>query len=303
MTLVYGLALAIIAIVYLFVSAGGIPWPGGPQLQPEAARNLSLSLIGVGLLMCGLLLGSVVQPAAQSSTRQARTLSANPNQTATTATASPGVTGGSETAAAIGATETIPSESALTIQPIPSLSPFPTATSTVTPAPTQAPAPTETPVPTATPATLPLDPRELVETVLRTVIERANDAEVEAILSGDEGAVDPWWAGEARDRVAENVRRVRSRFVEITEVTWAPSGEGIRLLSSSAVTATYITSETWTFIGKIAQRCPDGSTMSRRYVETYPSEQYTLELREGAYSVSGWQLGQPVTDEVRTFCP
>ena len=96
--------------------------------------------------------------------------------------------------------------------------------------------------------------------------------------------------------------RVHSRFIEVTEVSWTPSGEGIRLLSSATTTATYTTSETWTFVGTINQRCPNGSQMIRRYVETYPSEQYLLQLQAGAYTVAEWQLGRAIIDESHTSC-
>jgi hypothetical protein len=139
--------------------------------------------------------------------------------------------------------------------------------------------------------------------VLRSVIERANDAEVDALLSGDDTRVDPLWSGQARDRILESVRRVRSRFLEVIEVSWQPSGEGIRLLSNTVTTATYATSETWTFAGTVAQICKDGELMIRRYVETYPFEQYMLELRGGQYLIVEWRLGKPIVDSISTTCP
>ncbi|MGH2593301.1 MAG: hypothetical protein ACRDGG_07290 [Anaerolineae bacterium] len=305
MMVVYGLiALALVSVLYLFVSIGGILWPGGPQLQPEAARNLSIALVVVGLLLCGLIVSSAVQsitvplpPEIGGGERPGDTTDATRIAQAT-GTAAPRVSTGDVTEI-VEATLSGPSatRSAASIEPtltqvIPTLTPE--ATSTPEPA---------SPTPTSTPAALPLDPRALIDTVLRRVIEQANAAEVAAILSGDESALDPLWSGQARDRVVENVRRVRSRFVEVTEVSWTLSGEGIRLLSSATTTATYTTSETWNFVGTIDQRCPNGSQMIRRYVETYPSEQYLLRLQAGAYTVAEWQLGRAIIDESRTICP
>lgn len=313
MTIVYGLiALALVSLLYFFVSVGGALWPGGPQLQPEAARNLSISLVIVGLLLCGLIFGNLGELIAPSGPLEIGG-GVGPGDeidgtlTAMTETASAGaaIGGGTQIAAATpdqsdetppGATTPMPPmvvgtpEQALTVSPSPT-QPIVTETSTVTPTPT--------PIPTA----LPLDPRELVETVLRGVIERANDAEVDAILSGDETDVDPWWGGQARDRVLENVRRVRGRFLAVTDVTWRTSGDGIQLLSGTVTTATYTTSETWTFVGTVNRECPDGSRMSQRYVETYPSEQYMLVLRDSIYSVIEWQLGPAIVEESSPVCP
>lgn len=311
--LVAGLiALVLIAIVYLFVTAGGILWPGGPQLQPAAARNLSISLLIVELLLCGVLFGSLTQlitsppleiggGAGPGAEFDAAGATANAQAgTPRPATATGAAVNATPTFEVNVATNTLPgpSETATALVTGSPIVPTSTATPAVTPT-REAPSPTPTPLPTA----LPLDPRTLVETVLRAVIERANDAEVDAILSGDETDVDPWWSGQARDRVLDNVRRVRSRFVTVTEVTWVPVGEGIQLLSSSVATATYTTSETWTFVGTTNQLCPDGSPRLRRTVETYPVEQYTLVLQDGVYSVAEWQLGRATIEEDRAFCP
>ena len=329
MLVVYGLiALALVSILYLFVSIGGILWPGGPQLQPEAARNLSIALVVVGLLLCGLIFGSVAQSISvlpppeigggegpEDTTDATRTAQATGTAASVVSTsdateiaqATPSGPNATRSAASIEPTliqviPTLTTEANATDGPTLPGSPVPIQPiATLTPEATSTPEPAS-PTPTSTPAALPLDPRALIDTVLRSVIEQANDAEVAAILSGDESAVDPLWSGQARDRVVENVRRVRSRFVEVTEVSWTPSGEGIRLLSSATTTATYTTSETWTFVGTINQRCPNGSQMIRRYVETYPSEQYLLQLQAGAYTVAEWQLGRPIIDESRTFC-
>ncbi len=301
--LVYGIvALGLVALLYFFVTAGSALWPGGPQLEPEAARNLSISLLVVGLLLCGVVFGSLAQSIAPApppleiggGLRPEDEIEVTPpiSGTAAATAETTAVAQGTRTEAATAPIGATPSGSIPT--------PTPTA------APTREPAtltPTASPTPAALPTALPLDPRVLVETVLRTVIERANQAEVEAILSGDERALDPWWSGLARDRVIANVRNVRSRFVEVTEVSWTPSGEGIRLLSSTVTTATYTTSETWTFVGATGQLCPDGSPTVRRDVETYPSEQYTLRLTDGVYSVTEWQLGPSIVDESRTVCP
>ena len=296
MALVYAVALVVIATVYLFVSAGSSLWPGGPQLQPEASRNLSISLILVGLLLCGLLFGSFAESLA-SGTQPTRMVSTG-GGTAARATPSPqlpasgGVTA-SPTRAPAAAASLAPTatteSSAVTSTPssVPSLTPSSTPSST----------------PTATLSALPPDPQVLVETVLLAVIERANDAHAEAILSGDGGALDPWWSGPARDRALDGAQRIRSRFLEVLSATWAFAGDGIQLLTSSAVSATYTTNETWTFIGTLRGQCPDGAPLQQRFVESYASEQYTLELRDGVLSVAQWALGRPVTLEARSICP
>jgi len=312
MTTVYGLiALALVSLLYLFVSVGGALWPGGPQLQPEAARNLSISLVVVGLLLCGVVFGSLGEligslappleigggagPSAEFDADRATADAQASTLRAASATTLPDATAPGPTPSLVTETSTLPA----TIGPThPLVSETPTLTPTI-----ETPGPTSTPSPTPLPTALPLDPRLLVETVLRSVIERANDAEVDAILSGDENDVDPWWSGQAHDRVLENVRRVRSRFFEVTEVAWSPVGEGIQLIASTVTTATYTTSETWTFIGTIGEQCADGSPMLQRYVERYPSEQYTLVLQDSVYSVLEWQLGLAVVEENRRFCP
>ena len=88
-----------------------------------------------------------------------------------------------------------------------------------TPAPTATTAPTATPLP----VTLPADAKTLVDTVLSHVVERANNAEVDAILSGDENDIELWWEGAARDRVLASIKSIRDRFVQVTEVNWARS--------------------------------------------------------------------------------
>jgi hypothetical protein len=161
-----------------------------------------------------------------------------------------------------------------------------------------------TPVPTAmpSPSALPSDPDVLIETVLNNVVERANNGEVDAILSGDKNDIELWWEGAARDRVLSSIDSIRDRFKQVTEVSWIRSGEWIKVLSHSETDATYTTSETWTFVGTVDQHCADGSQMRRRYVETYPNQRYTLELRDGAYRIVGWQLGH-VTVDTSTICP
>ena len=161
------------------------------------------------------------------------------------------------------------------------------------------------PVPTATslPSALPSDPGALIDTVLNSVVERANNAEVDAILSGDQSGVKMWWEGTARDRVLASIESIRGRFKQVTEVNWARTGEWIKVLSQSDTQATYTTSETWTFVGTVDQHCADGSQMRRRYVETYPAQRYTLELKDGAYHISAWQLGRSVTGDIGTLCP
>lgn len=330
------IALVFVAVLYLFVSSGGILWPGGPQLQPEGARNLSIALIFVALLICGVMFGGAAQTFGSLAGRGRATQIAQLTETA----------GGTSIGEATAITRAAPDSEATPGTPVdfaPTLALDRTATATIaaldatatatiialdqtsTPPRTAAPstptdtptpgvspslAPTDTPTlepsqtPTPTASALPLDPRALVETVLENIIPRANDAQVAAILSGDESRVDPLWSRQARERVIENVRRLRSRFVEVTEVTWQRTGNGIQLVSSTVTTATYITSETWTFIGTIAQRCPDGSAKIRRYVETYPEEQYMLQLQSGAYRIVEWRLGRPILNEVRIInCP
>jgi hypothetical protein len=43
--------------------------------------------------------------------------------------------------------------------------------------------------------------------------------------------------------------------------------------------------------------------MRRRYVEFYPNQEYTIELRDGAYHIVEWQLGRSTTNDISTFCP
>jgi hypothetical protein len=167
--------------------------------------------------------------------------------------------------------------------------------------------PTSTPtrVPTATPApvALPSDAKTLIDRVLSDVVERANNAEVDAILSGDENDIELWWDGAARERVLASIKSIRDRFVQPTEVNWTRSGEWIRVQSQSDTEATYTTSEAWTFVGTVDQKCADGSTMRRRYVETYPDQRYTLELKDGQYHIIAWQLGRSITGDITTICP
>ena len=170
---------------------------------------------------------------------------------------------------------------------------------------TATPVPTPTAMPTATPlpATLPADAKALIDTVLSDVVERANNAEVDAILSGDENDIELWWDGAARDRVLASIKSIRDRFVQVTEVNWARSGEWIQVQSHSDTEATYTTSETWTFVGTADQKCADGSALRRRYVETYPNQRYTLRLKDGKYQIIAWQLGRAITGDITTICP
>ena len=84
MPVVYGLvAVLLVSIVYVFVAVGSVPWPGGPQLQPEAARNLSLALMLIGLVVCGLTLNAVTRgPGVESSIDVTRILPSMPSRTA-----------------------------------------------------------------------------------------------------------------------------------------------------------------------------------------------------------------------------
>jgi hypothetical protein len=163
--------------------------------------------------------------------------------------------------------------------------------------------PTTTPAATPLPVALPSDAKELIDTVLSDVVERANNAEVDAILSGDENDIELWWDGAARDRVLAGIKSIRDRFEQVTEVNWTRSGEWLKVLSNSDTKADYTTSETWTFEGTVNQKCADGSAMRRRYVETYPDQRYTLELKDGKYHITAWQLGRSVTGEIKTICP
>ena len=161
-------------------------------------------------------------------------------------------------------------------------------------------------MPTASPltvTTLPTDTKVLIDSVLSDVVERANNAEVDATLSGDNAGIDRWWEGTARDRVLAGIKAIRDRFVQVTEVNWARSGEWIKVLSNSDTEVTYTTSETWTFVGTTNQKCADGSTMRRRYVETYPNQRYTLALKDGQYHIVAWQLGRSITGDITTICP
>ena len=170
---------------------------------------------------------------------------------------------------------------------------------------TPVPTPTAQP-PAATPlavTTLPSDTKVLIDSVLSDVVERANNVEVDAILSGDENNVDQWWEGAARDRVLASIKSIRDRFVQPTTVNWARTGEWIQVQSHSDTEATYTTSETWTFEGTVDQKCADGSTMRRRYAEAYPDQRYTLELKDGKYHISAWQLGRSITGDITTICP
>jgi hypothetical protein len=150
---------------------------------------------------------------------------------------------------------------------------------------------------------LPADAKVLIDTVLSGVVEQANNAEVDAILSGDNTGIDQWWDSKAHDRVLASIKSIRDRFVQVTEVNWKRTGDWIRVQSHSDSEATYTTSETWTFVGTTDQKCADGSALRRRYVETYPSQRYTLQLKDGKYQIVAWQLGQSLTGEITTICP
>jgi hypothetical protein len=178
--------------------------------------------------------------------------------------------------------------------PTADLAPTAVAEATVVPA---------TPAATPLPVALPSDAQELIDTVLNDVVQQANNAEVDAILSGDENDIELWWDGAARDRVLAGIKSIRDRFEQVTEVNWTRSGEWLKVLSSSDTQAAYTTSETWTFEGTVDQKCADGSAMRRRYVETYPDQRYTLELKDGKYHITAWQLGRSITGEIKTICP
>jgi hypothetical protein len=182
--------------------------------------------------------------------------------------------------------------------PIADLTPTAEATAVV-PTPTLAPTPTPTPLPVE----LPADAKELIDTVLSDLVERANNAEVDAILSGDENDIELWWDGAARARILAGIQSIRDRFVQVTEVNWARTGDWIQVQSHSETEATYTTSETWTFVGTVDQKCADGSAMRRRYVETYPNQRYSIQLRDGRYHIVAWQLGRSITGEITTICP
>lgn len=321
MPVVYGLlAVLLVSIVYVFVAVGSVPWPGGPQLQPEAARNLSLALMFIGLVACGLTLSAVTQGSGGDVTRvplntPSRTTvvvadTTEPDVPPTLAATQSSPTALQATAAvASPATSFAPTEiqATATVEPSPTR-PIPATTAGLTstsepPALTPTASPTSSSGPTPTLTALPLEPRALIETVIGNAIRRANDAQAAAMLNGDETELDETWAGPARDQAADGVRQIRSRFVALTQVSWAPSGEGIRLLASTATTATYTTGETWIYTGTLALRCPNGTPTQRRIVETYPLEQYTLELNAGQVRVTEWRLGRWISDEDRTLCP
>jgi hypothetical protein len=453
------IAFVFVAIVYLFVSIGGILWPGGPQLPPDAARNLSLALLLVMLLLCGVIFGGLLNlittavaqaeptriaiaqatqlaatslPAATATptptmlstpttdtsngdsatliaaatqtaaagraTRDAQaTLTTREQQTAIAATVNAEATrnAATQTAMAIAtmraaddaaratanaratidagvrqtaiivtlnalatnnaATQTIDArdssgasaratvnaqatinarviqtavaatsnvlstinaatQTAIANEVARTQTPFSltatalatqsvsTGTPTARPSPT--PSPTRRGTPTVTLTALPIDPIELIDTVLRGVIERANQAEIDALLTDDDRMLEPWWDEQALDRVKVNVQNVRSRYIDVTDVQWEPIGDGIRLISSTSLTATYVTSERWTFVGVINFACADGTPAQRRYVEAYPSEQYTLELRDTIISVVQWDIGPAVVQEISPpLCP
>jgi hypothetical protein len=184
----------------------------------------------------------------------------------------------------------------------------PQETSIAASTPTAASTPAVTPAitPTATPlavTALPTDTKILIDSVLSDVVERANNVEVDAILSGDETGIDRWWEGTARDRILASTKSIRDRFVQPTEVNWARTGDWIQVQSHSDTEATYTTSETWTFVGTTDQKCADGSPLRRRYVETYPDQRYTLQLKDGKYQIVAWQLGQSLAGEITTICP
>jgi hypothetical protein len=163
--------------------------------------------------------------------------------------------------------------------------------------------PTAEPSATPLPVKLPADEKTLIDTVLNGVMEQANNAEVDAILSGEANDIERWWVGAARDRVLTGSKAIRDRFVQVTEVNWARSGEWIKVLSQADTEATYTTSETWTFVGTVDQKCADGSAMRRRYVETYPNQRYTLQLKDGQYQIVAWQLGRAIAGDITTICP
>lgn len=455
------IALVFVAIVYLFVSIGGILWPGGPQLPPDAARNLSLALLLVMLLLCGVVFGGLLNlitsavaqteptriaqatqlaassasissvtatptptmltisttetangdsatliaaatqtaEAARATTEARATLNTSEQQTAIAATVNAEATRNAATQTAIAietmraadnaaratanarstidtgirqtaiivtlnalatdnaATQTIEARDAsgasaratvnaqatinarviqtavaatsnvlstinaatqtaiankvartqtplaLTATALATRSAL-TATATSTMRPTPTPSSTRRSTPTVTITALPIDPVELIETVLRSAIERANQAEIDALLSDDDRMLEPWWDEQALDRVKVNVHNVRARYIDVTDVQWQPIGDGIRLISSTSLTATYVTSERWTFVGTINFTCADGSLAQRRYVEAYPSEQYTLELRDTIISVVQWDIGQAIVQEISPpLCP
>ena len=178
-------------------------------------------------------------------------------------------------------------------------------TTTVTPTVVAMADMTMTVTPTATTlaiTALPTDTKMLIDTVLSDVVERANNAEVDATLSGDEKGIDLWWTGTARDRILASIKSIRDRFVQVTEVNWARTGEWIKVQSHSDTEATYTTSETWTFVGTTDQKCADGTALRRRYVETYPSQRYTLQLKDGKYQIVAWQLGQSLAADITTLC-
>ncbi len=168
------------------------------------------------------------------------------------------------------------------------------------------PAVTPTVMPAATPlavTALPSDTKVLIDSVLSDVVERANNVEVDAILSGDETGIDQWWEGTARDRILASIKNIRDRFVQPAEANWARTGEWIQVQSHSDTEATYTTSETWTFVGTTNQKCADGSALKRKYVETYPTQRYTLQLKDGKYQIVDWQLGPSQAGEITTICP
>ncbi len=150
---------------------------------------------------------------------------------------------------------------------------------------------------------LPSDEKELIDTVLRNLLDQANNAEADAIQSGDTSGIAHWWEGAAHDRLLASIQSVRDRFAKVTEVNWARVGDWIKVESHSDTEATFTTNETWTFVGTADQKCADGSPLSRRYVETYPSQRYTLQLKDGQYHITTWQLGQTDTGETTTICP
>lgn len=328
MTTLFGLiALILVGMMYLFVSIGGILWPGGPQLEDDAARNLSFALILVALLLCGVVFGGLgdvfTSLASQIEATRGIEVSANalaltatsmsPSERATiaratayaestqvTSTETPDAVATSNASVAQTASaEATPGSRQMT-ETAEAQTPSATFTQEASPTPSISPSPTPTPVITA----LPLDPSVLIDTVLRIVIERANQAEIDALLNDDESLLEPWWAEQSHERVLQNVRNVSQRFVDVTNVTWEPVGDGIQLLSSTQITATYTTHEIWTFVGTINRQCPDGSLAQQRYVESYPFERYTLELRDSIIRVIRWDIGPATIEEVSPpICP
>jgi hypothetical protein len=174
----------------------------------------------------------------------------------------------------------------------------PTATATPTPGPTIA--PTATPLP----ATLPADAKVLIDTVLSGVVEQANNAEVDAILSGDNTGIDQWWNSTAHIASGEHQEHPRSiRAGDRGEL------EANGRLDPGAISSGFGSD---LYNQRNVDVCGHGRSEVRRWFRAAPplrgdlprpALHAALQLKDGKYQIVAWQLGQSLTGEITTICP